>query len=85
MNTEEGPSKFIIWGTCRFSIPYLVQAARMFPNVEGVAVAYMNGCQTLGDRAIRLRGDRRDKHITRFRGPTTIENNPISRMIKGKS
>ncbi len=85
MNTEEGPSKFIIWGTCRFSIPYLVQAARMFPNVEGVAVAYMNGCQTLGDRAIRLRGERRDKHITRFRGATTIEDNPISRMIKGKS
>lgn len=84
MNTEEGPSKFILWGTCRFSIPYLIQAARMFPNVQGVAVAYVNGCQTLGDRAIRLRGERRDQHITRFKGPTTIKDNPISRMLQGK-
>lgn len=84
MNTNEDSSKFIIWGTCHFSIPYLIQAARMFPNVKGVAIAYMNGCQTLGDRVIRLRGERRDKHITRFKGPTTINGNPISRMIKGK-
>lgn len=84
MNTANGPSGFLIWGTCRFSIPYLTQAARMFPNIQGVGIAYLNGCQTLGDRAIRLRGDRRDMHITRFRGETTIADNPISRMINAK-
>ena len=84
MNTPDGPSKFIIWGTCRFSIPYLVQAARMFPNIRGLAVAYANGCQTLSDRAIRLRGQRRDTHITRFKGPSTIEDNPVSRLFNGK-
>ncbi len=85
MNTSKGQPKFIIWGTCRFSIPYLIQAARMFPNVQGVAIAYMNGCQTLGDRAIRLRGERRDNHITRFKGPTSIDDNPIPRIIGSKN
>lgn len=85
MNTDKGSPKFIIWGTCRFSIPYLIQAARMFPNVQGIAIAYANGCQTLGDRAIRLRGERRDKHITRFLGSEPIDNNPISRLIENRT
>lgn len=82
MNTEKGEPKFIIWGTCNFSVPYLIRAARMFPNIEGLILVYKNGCKTLGDRAIRLRGDRRDQHITRFKGPNTIYENPISRIIR---
>lgn len=79
-NTEQQIE--IVLGNC--SKGHLQHEVKNLTDVHGVAITYMNGCQTLSDRTIRLRGERRDKHITRFKGPTTIEGNPISRMINVK-
>lgn len=82
MNTTNGEPQSFIWATCKFSVPYLIQVARMFPNVQGLVLSYDNGCRTLCDRIIRLRGKRRDEHITRFKGDQDLGKDPISAFLK---
>jgi hypothetical protein len=78
-NTQDHSQEFIVLGTCIFTLEWLIKVARTFPNFQGIVMLYENGCQTLGDRAIRL-GGHRDKHITRLRGGG-IEDNPMTRLL----
>lgn len=78
-NTKSGSREFIFYGTCLFSLEYLVKMARMFPNFQGLVVLYENGCGTLGDRMVRLRGHR-DRHISRLKGGE-IEGNSMARFL----